>query len=689
MKTPKILLFVVCLSSLCLSLPHEYDRENSLELPFLDINSFFSDKESIVLVLPSHEVDGDKQKQIHEYARKVFRFIEESSILTDEEALKKDLSQNSVIVYGTPEGNLWLSKFISEIPVKLEKDRITLQNKDNPGNDLRFISLWINPENQKRAVLIYTAQKTDDIIGINRVMAGETQFVIAQNRQILKSGFYKRENSRWTITDIPYFETPQLTKEQMYEDYDFLVDVVNKVFPTAVANKKVYGIDMHENLKQYRNKIESIRSALDFCSLVDEATNSCKGSHFGVSGIRIPLTDYFNYFKGHVDERSIPLSNKYSYFIRTKSKRTNLGIPLFYFRGDYYVQFDFEWNNRIYPKGLKLVSCNGESIQEILSRYQHLMQKWDHKNKIFYSNNLFERMDISEDEILTLEFVDKNGKSIKANFKANDAINIKKPENRDYFDKNVLYLNKPEILYIRVPMMRPEDLDFYYSNVKQKTGDKNMKAIVIDIRNNPGGSDEVWSRLIAHLGNKDYIIENKLGIKDSELNLSYIKKHSFGKIFLENNKPEQISFLDNEKFLVMTYEETIKRSNESINFPGAIYILSDNVYSAAGSLVAFAKQADNVTSLGLRNPEILGMGIDPYRFTLPNSKIIFSIEPVIDLTNAWEAEDVFHTSVEIEIDPTLDEMIRYYNADGVSLEEFLLDYDPFFKRILSRLNFRK
>jgi hypothetical protein len=682
MKLLNLVLVFVYLTSLCLGLSHEHRQENSFELPFLDINSFFSDQESIVMILPSHETNGDKQKQIHEYAKKVFRFIEESSILNDEEALKKDLSQNSVIVYGTPEGNRWLSKFFSEIPVKLERDRITLQKKAFSGNDLRFISLWANPENKKRAVLIYTAQKADDIIGINRVPSGQTQFVIAQNKQILESGFYKRENGRWIVTDIPYFETPQLTKEQMYEDYDFLVDVVKKVFPTVAANKKVYGIDVFENLKQYRTKIERTRSALDFCSLVNEATNSCKGSHFGVSGIRIPLTDYFNYFKGHVDERSIPLSNKYSSFVRIKNKGNDLDILFFYFTGNYYVQYDFEWKNRLYPKGLKLISLNGESIQEILSRYQHSMQKWDHENKIFYSNNLFEPLDIAEDEVLTLEFADMNGKSIKANFKTSDAITIKKPENRDYFGKNVLYLNGHEILYIRVPMMRPEDLDFYYSNIKQKAGHKNMKAIVIDIRNNPGGSDEVWRGLISHLSDKDYILESKLGIKDSELNSSYIRKHSFGKVFLENNKPEHMPFLDDEKFIVMTYADTIKRSDESINFHGTIYVLSDNVYSAAGSFVAFAMQADNVTSVGLRNPEILGIGIDPYRFSLPNSKIIFSIEPVIDLTNACKAEDVFHTDVEIEVHPTLDEMIRFYNAGAVSLEEFLLDYDPFFQCVL-------
>ena len=64
MKLLNVVLVTVYMSSLCLSLPHEYRQENSPELPFLDINSFFSDKESIVLFLPTNEGNGDKQKLI-------------------------------------------------------------------------------------------------------------------------------------------------------------------------------------------------------------------------------------------------------------------------------------------------------------------------------------------------------------------------------------------------------------------------------------------------------------------------------------------------------------------------------------------------------------------------------------------------------------------------------------------------
>jgi hypothetical protein len=82
----------------------------------------------------------------------------------------------------------------------------------------------------------------------------------------------------------------------------------------------------------------------------------------------------------------------------------------------------------------------------------------------------------------------------------------------------------------------------------------------------------------------------------------------------------------------------------------------------------------------------LGMGIDPYAFSLPHSKFIFSIEPVIDLSGCKIAEDVFHTGVEVPIEPSLEELLDYYNFDEkIPLEEMLTKHDPYFKAIMSRL----
>jgi hypothetical protein len=75
--------------------------------------------------------------------------------------------------------------------------------------------------------------------------------------------------------------------------------------------------------------------------------------------------------------------------------------------------------------------------------------------------------------------------------------------------------------------------------------------------------------------------------------------------------------------------------------------------------------------------------IDPFLFSLPHSKFCFTIESVIDLTNCREAEDVYHTDVEVPVTAVLGDWIEYYNASGeILLEDFLLKFDSFFKKTL-------
>jgi hypothetical protein len=164
------------------------------------INAVGQDKNSVILVIPTNESDPDIQKNIHEYVRQIQRrFFTQSPVITDAEAIKRDLSGNSVILYGTMNGNLWLKENASKFPFKIEENRI-VANKDYEGTDLRFISAWLNPQNSKRGILIYTAQQAKDIVKINSVFHGPTDYVIARNTNILKAANYNKKDGVWTIS---------------------------------------------------------------------------------------------------------------------------------------------------------------------------------------------------------------------------------------------------------------------------------------------------------------------------------------------------------------------------------------------------------------------------------------------------------------------------------------------------------
>ncbi len=163
------------------------------------INAVVSDNKAVVLIVPTNENNKTIQDKIHAYITAIRdKFFKDSPILTDKEALKKDLSGNSLVVYGTPAGNIWLSKHITELPVRIASDQITAETA-YPGEHLRFISAWPNPQNPKKGIVLYTAQQAEDVMDINSVFHGPTDYVIAKGKEILKSADYNRQSQPWTF----------------------------------------------------------------------------------------------------------------------------------------------------------------------------------------------------------------------------------------------------------------------------------------------------------------------------------------------------------------------------------------------------------------------------------------------------------------------------------------------------------
>jgi Domain of unknown function (DUF4932) len=163
------------------------------------INAVGHDKKSVVLILPTNEKDSDIQKNIHEFVRQYQqRFYPQSPVITDTEAIKRDLSQNSLIIFGTMNGNLWLKENAAKFPFTIEANRI-VADKIYKGTDLRFISAWPNPKNTIRGILIYTAQQARDIAGINSVFNGPTDYVVARKNTVLKADNYKKSKDNWSF----------------------------------------------------------------------------------------------------------------------------------------------------------------------------------------------------------------------------------------------------------------------------------------------------------------------------------------------------------------------------------------------------------------------------------------------------------------------------------------------------------
>lgn len=161
------------------------------------INSVSMDAKNLVVIVSTGEKDRAAGEKLADYVRTVHqRFWAQAPLLTDQEALKQDLKDKSIICYGTLTGHRWLARYLTEPPVRIEKGRITA-DRVYRGTNLRFITAWPNPLNPEKGLLVYTAQRCRDITAVNSVFHGPTDWVVARGTKVLGEGFYEKGQGKW------------------------------------------------------------------------------------------------------------------------------------------------------------------------------------------------------------------------------------------------------------------------------------------------------------------------------------------------------------------------------------------------------------------------------------------------------------------------------------------------------------
>jgi hypothetical protein len=325
-------------------------------------------------------------------------------------------------------------------------------DKDYPGTDLRLIAGWVNPANPGKGMIIYTAQKAEDIPGINRIPHGMTQLVIARGQEILKHGFFKKGEQGFAISDAPDLELPILSQQQIEEDFDALAEIVKETMPTIVANKKIFGIDVFGILKGVNGKIAGITSTEQFISLLAEAIGSCKGSHFHPARLGLQKYQANKWLRelteGFIDEASVRVHENYLPFLESRSRLSPLDLSLLYFEGNCFTLYDFVYEGSIYPRGLKVLRCNGETPAQVVSRIQNRLDNmlpWDVERNMFYTEEFYRPGEIDKGRRLEFEFQVPSGEILHAVFPAGSTV-VKKTPQRDV-SKQVRYLDQESSVY--------------------------------------------------------------------------------------------------------------------------------------------------------------------------------------------------------------------------------------------------
>ena len=158
----------------------------------------FAKDSTTYFIVSTHENNKEQEKQMQDFVSK-YRdmFSKEIKIITDNEALIMDLSNSDIVIFGTINGNLFLKKHINIIPIKIT-DSYIISNKTVNGTDLQLVTSWVNPYNNKKAMVIYTAQKIESIknfyFSSNK---DQYHYWIAENLIPIDTGNYEKYSRVW------------------------------------------------------------------------------------------------------------------------------------------------------------------------------------------------------------------------------------------------------------------------------------------------------------------------------------------------------------------------------------------------------------------------------------------------------------------------------------------------------------
>lgn len=558
------------------------------------INSVFENNPSIVFVVPTSEENAGDQQRISAYVRGIETMVRErgissdTEVITDVEALNRDLGSNSVLVYGTVEGNLWLAKHIDEIPVTIEPNRIIF-DREYEATNLRFITAWPNPDDPSGGVLIYTAQRAQGVVGINNVTHGLTDWVVALDEVHLGTGSYVKSKGKWALR-------PPLDLEDAFEDTDFFFETVEHVHPNHLAN--ISAAD-YEALKQ------RCRTAL-------EGENRRKGR---ISKALLALT---------VAETAAAFGDGHT-SLRLESDLIELerSIPMPPFRlkwqaGHILIGNTTEGLEQI--KGARLLEINGLGIEEFLrpmlakisgEREAHRISRFLRKQQIYWALlQPVEQSDMeitvirnkTEPETLNVDLIDLA--EYREVFKG-DAKKRPNSTHRFYHSDRTCYWQYNQFMYSETDR---ETIDAVFCDVR----DRGSRNLIIDLRFNGGGASMAGDYLLNYITSEPYRMYSRT---DTRISKQVPHKEELG-IFAALLRGR-----------VVKWRHTSRKPRDmGYRFGGRVYaLIGPATFSSASDFAAVLEDFDIATLVGEETGGLRQCFGDSPPFVLPNTGLRFSV----------------------------------------------------------------
>lgn len=506
---------------------------------------------------------------------------------------------------------------------------------------------------------------------------------------------------------------PNLNYKQFIEDFAFLTKKVLELSPEIKVNENLFGISYWQLAYEYEAQITTDMTPFDFFRVAAEFLTSLKGNHLWVTDRLFHAKNQLvassnpedkvklSYINTLAQNDEIEINHQYHKILAQKAVTTSRSyIPLVYHEGDFFNIYPFTVYGTSYLPGTKLQKINNHDVSRILSNRKNTLNLFDFQKKIFYSNlsyRIFNNFYTEIPGMLYLEFESEAVPPQAISIDNEKIIMEKRPRNPVFlFPKTVKFIESTGILYIRIPVMDINDLDFYLQTIEKEAAHNQVTNIVIDVRYNYGGYDALWKKILEKIIPRKINYKRLYAIKDSIQSIKILKEYEktmdlLNKINPYNEKMylQKIhnipSFLENSEFIIWEEDQEINPI-KSLLLDVPIYIITHDIYSSTGNFISMTEHFSNMITVGLPSPIAVGGGLEPTCITLPNSKIILSLNYSLDITHSSSYYDTLHRDVDEEVHLSLKDKLAYYSSDiGISEEEnmkWLLGNDPFFRKVL-------
>lgn len=251
-----------------------------------------------------------------------------------------------------------------------------------------------------------------------------------------------------------------LTHEEMYEDYDFLVENLRDRMPHAIPIREAYQLDVWKKLAEYRKRIPTVKDARDFAVLVSLALQSCKGHHLDLT--ELPVDSPPKYLEelfgvGTDVKNALQVNQQLTEYAMTKRFRQTPYPESFrfaYFAGEYYFPWAFRVNGREYPQGLKLLAVDGRPPEEIEQEVRDYATRFDRKRNRFHQDNFYCFTPPRIPGERSFSFLSPQGEKFDITVRDKTEINVLSTtgmRRRIPHRPQVLYLEEYRLLYCRIP----------------------------------------------------------------------------------------------------------------------------------------------------------------------------------------------------------------------------------------------